>query len=153
MKKVQLSKKLSLLLLVFSLLTGCGTYSSSQAEPLTENDAYRQEEIAVRNDPIWTDEKNLRAMIISDLHYTENKDANPAIVPGIALAEEVVRLCEEPNNFRQSYELDLSIEEKLDAICKQLNFTSLRYNRLDDMIAAVGLPKDKLCTYCWDGRE
>ena len=41
----------------------------------------------------------------------------------------------------------------LDAICKQLNFTSLRYNRLDDMIAAVGLPKDKLCTYCWDGRE
>ena len=41
----------------------------------------------------------------------------------------------------------------VDAICKQLNFTSLRYNRLDDMIAAVGLPKDKLCTYCWDGRE
>ena len=28
-------------------------------------------------------------MIISDLHYTENKDANPAIVPGIALAEEI----------------------------------------------------------------
>jgi hypothetical protein len=31
----------------------------------------------------------MRAMIISDLHYTENKDANPAIVPGIALAEEI----------------------------------------------------------------
>ena len=29
---------------------------------------------------------------------------------GKALAEEVVRLCEEPNNFRQSYELDCSIE-------------------------------------------
>ncbi len=41
----------------------------------------------------------------------------------------------------------------LDAICRQLNFTSLRYNRLDDMIDAVGLPREKLCTYCWDGRE
>ncbi|MBO6161953.1 MAG: amidophosphoribosyltransferase [Eubacterium sp.] len=41
----------------------------------------------------------------------------------------------------------------LDRICKKLNFTSLAYNRLDDMIEATGLPKEKLCTYCWDGRE
>ena len=41
----------------------------------------------------------------------------------------------------------------LDRICEQLGFTSLRYNRLDDMIDAVGLPREKLCTYCWDGRE
>jgi formate--tetrahydrofolate ligase len=39
---------------------------------------------------------------------------------GKALAEEVVRLCELPNDFRQSYELDLSIEEKLDAICRKI---------------------------------
>ena len=39
---------------------------------------------------------------------------------GVALAQEVVRLCEEPNNFRQSYELDMSIEEKLDAICRRI---------------------------------
>ena len=41
----------------------------------------------------------------------------------------------------------------LDRICRKLNFTSLAYNRLDDMIEATGLPKEKLCTYCWDGRE
>lgn len=41
----------------------------------------------------------------------------------------------------------------LSRICEKLNFTSLAYNRLDDMIEAVGLPKEKLCTYCWDGRE
>ena len=41
----------------------------------------------------------------------------------------------------------------LDVICKQLNFTTLRYNRLDDLIKAVGIDRDKLCTYCWDGRE
>lgn len=39
---------------------------------------------------------------------------------GRALAEEVVRLCETPNNFRQSYALDLSIEEKLASIVKQI---------------------------------
>ena len=39
---------------------------------------------------------------------------------GKALAEEVVRLCEEPNDFRQSYELDMSIMEKLNAICTKV---------------------------------
>lgn len=41
----------------------------------------------------------------------------------------------------------------LDAICKEMGFTSLRYNRLDDMLDSVGIPKEKLCTYCWTGRE
>ncbi len=39
---------------------------------------------------------------------------------GIALAEEVVRLCEEKNEFRQSYPLDLTIGEKLEQICKKI---------------------------------
>lgn len=38
-------------------------------------------------------------------------------------------------------------------ICKQLHFTSLKYHRLDDMIASTGLPSEKLCTYCWSGKE
>ena len=41
----------------------------------------------------------------------------------------------------------------LEYIGKKLNFTSLRYHRLDDMIESVGIDKCKLCTYCWDGRE
>ena len=43
--------------------------------------------------------------------------------------------------------------EMVDRICKQLKFTTLRFHRLDDMIKSVGIDKDKLCTYCWDGRE
>ena len=39
---------------------------------------------------------------------------------GKALAEEVVRLCEQPCRFHQSYELNLTIEEKLDTICKKI---------------------------------
>ncbi len=39
---------------------------------------------------------------------------------GIELAKEVVKLCEEPNNFTFSYELDCSIEEKIEAIVKKV---------------------------------
>ena len=44
-------------------------------------------------------------------------------------------------------------EAMVEEIRKELNFTSLRYNRLDDMLAAVGIPEDKLCTYCWNGKD
>ncbi len=39
---------------------------------------------------------------------------------GIALANEVVRLCEEPNEFKYAYELEGSIEDKLQAICTKI---------------------------------
>ena len=38
-------------------------------------------------------------------------------------------------------------------ICKKMGFTSLAFNRLDDMIKAVGIDPDKLCTYCWNGKD
>ena len=41
----------------------------------------------------------------------------------------------------------------IEEIRKELNFTTLRYNRLDDMLDAVGIPKENLCTYCWNGKE
>ena len=41
----------------------------------------------------------------------------------------------------------------VDYIGRKLSFTSLRYHRLDDMVASVGLEKCRLCTYCWDGKE
>ncbi len=44
-------------------------------------------------------------------------------------------------------------ETMIEEIRKELKFTSLRFNRLDDMIEATGMEKCKLCTYCWDGEE
>ena len=44
-------------------------------------------------------------------------------------------------------------EEMVGRICKQLKFTTLQFQRLDDMIESVGIGREKLCTYCWDGRE
>ncbi|MGN0161003.1 MAG: amidophosphoribosyltransferase [Lachnospiraceae bacterium] len=44
-------------------------------------------------------------------------------------------------------------QNMVDGICKKLNFTSLRFHRLDDMLESVGIDPDKLCTYCWNGKE
>ena len=41
--------------------------------------------------------------------------------------------------------------DMVERIRKRLNLTTLKYQRLPDMIQAVGLPKEKVCTYCWDG--
>ena len=44
-------------------------------------------------------------------------------------------------------------KEMLEEIRKELNFTSLRYHRLDDMIESIGISPCKLCTYCFNGKE
>ena len=44
-------------------------------------------------------------------------------------------------------------QKMVDMICEKLNFTSLRFHRLDDMLEAVGIDPDNLCTYCWNGKE
>jgi amidophosphoribosyltransferase len=51
----------------------------------------------------------------------------------------------DPNSGRYS--------EMLASIRKRLGLTSLQYQKLDDLIAAIGLPEEKLCTYCWNGAE
>jgi len=40
--------------------------------------------------------------------------------------------------------------EMIDLICTQLKLTSLKYQRLDDLVEAIGMPREKLCTHCWD---
>lgn len=44
-------------------------------------------------------------------------------------------------------------EEMVEEVRKRQNFTSLRFHRLDDLVESIGLPKCKLCTYCFDGKE
>ena len=39
----------------------------------------------------------------------------------------------------------------VEEIRKQLRLTTLKYQNLADLVAAIGLPKKKLCTHCWDG--
>ncbi len=39
----------------------------------------------------------------------------------------------------------------VEQIRKTLDLTSLKFQKLDDLVGAIGLPKEKLCTHCWDG--
>jgi len=39
----------------------------------------------------------------------------------------------------------------VEQIRKNLNVTSLKFQKLEDLIEAIGLPKEKVCTHCWDG--
>lgn len=41
--------------------------------------------------------------------------------------------------------------EMEELIRQKLNITSLKFQKLNDLVAAIGLPKEKLCTHCWDG--
>jgi amidophosphoribosyltransferase len=41
----------------------------------------------------------------------------------------------------------------VERILSRLGLTSLRYQRLDDLIEAIGLPRENVCTFCWDGAE
>ena len=44
-------------------------------------------------------------------------------------------------------------KEMVEEIRKRLNFTTLQFQRLDDLEEAIGIGPCKLCTYCWSGRE
>ena len=41
----------------------------------------------------------------------------------------------------------------LKSICEEMGFDSLRYQSLDGLLEAIGLPPEKVCTYCWNGKE
>lgn len=44
-------------------------------------------------------------------------------------------------------------EQMVEDIRKQQNFTTLRYHRLDDLLASIGIEPCKVCTYCFNGKE
>ncbi len=41
----------------------------------------------------------------------------------------------------------------VERIRTRLGLTSLKYQRLEDLVSSIGLPKERLCTYCWDAKE
>ena len=41
----------------------------------------------------------------------------------------------------------------LKGICEKMGFDSLGYQSLEGMLDAIGIDRDKVCTYCWTGKE
>ena len=69
---------------------------------------------------------------------------------GVALAQEVIRLCDQPNDFTFSYELDLPIKEKIEAIVKKIyhgdavNFTANAEKQIKTL-TELGYDKMPIC--------
>ena len=64
---------------------------------------------------------------------------------GNEITQEILQEYADPNSERYN--------KMCEEIRKRSNFTTLRFHRLDDMVESIGLPKCKLCTYCFDGKE
>ena len=61
------------------------------------------------------------------------------------LSEELLREYTNPDS--------LKYQQMVEEICKRMNFDSLKYHRLDELIEAIGIEPCKLCTYCFNGKE
>ncbi len=57
------------------------------------------------------------------------------------------------NTNVEAYTVESSGEYQamVDKIGQRMGLTTLKYQRLDDMVRAIGFPREKLCTYCWNG--
>lgn len=71
-------------------------------------------------------------------------------------ARRVIRDMEGTDNipdsvFQEYADPDSAKHKEMVAImCRHLQLTSLKFQRLDDLVEAIGLPKEDLCTHCWD---
>ncbi len=71
-------------------------------------------------------------------------------------ARKAIKALEGKNNKNVKKYIDENSKEynkMVSWIRKDLGATTLIYQRLSDMIKAIGIPKDKLCLYCWTGRH
>jgi len=70
----------------------------------------------------------------------------------LATRKAIKKLEGDENRFLDEY-ADPSSDKyinMIETIRNRLKLTSLKYQKLEDLVKAIGLPKDKLCTYCWD---
>jgi amidophosphoribosyltransferase len=59
----------------------------------------------------------------------------------------------DPNLEPYSDETSEKYNAMVTRIGQKMGVTSMRYQRLGDMVKAIGMPEDKLCTFCWTGKS
>ena len=85
------------------------------------------------------------------LHFSPSRSDDELIARRIIFeleGEEVVNHIDEYSDG--STERGKALRETL---CKKLNFASLDFQTLEGIVEAIGIPKEKLCTYCWTGKK
>jgi amidophosphoribosyltransferase len=72
------------------------------------------------------------------------------------VARKAIEALEGSNEAHLDEYLDCDSERygnMIEWIARHLGATTLRFQRLDDMVEAIGLPREKLCLYCWNGQS
>jgi amidophosphoribosyltransferase len=71
------------------------------------------------------------------------------------IARRYIRGAEGPDADISKYQNPDSPEyaAMVEYIRQKLDLSSLAFQRLDDLVASIGLPKDRLCTYCFSGKD
>ncbi len=84
------------------------------------------------------------------LHFSPSTSDNELIARRIILELEGEEGIEHIDEYSDgSTERGRKLREVL---CKRLNFASLEYQTLDGIVEAIGIDREKLCTYCWNGK-
>ena len=76
--------------------------------------------------------------------------ANPTVAPYVKEGEVTLRVTARAADLNAAQAMCAPVVEE---IRRRLNFTTLRFHRLDDLVESIGLPDCKLCTYCWSGKK
>ncbi len=87
-----MSRLLTTLLTLILLLSGCGRQAQPTSADTSSDQSVQKEEATGEEDlfaELWQAEDTVRALILSDLHYTGYRGVDNAVVPGMALAEEI----------------------------------------------------------------
>jgi amidophosphoribosyltransferase len=73
----------------------------------------------------------------------------------LAARQAILALQGSPSESLDPYKQPGSTEfgAMVNQIRQRLRLTSLKYQTMEDMVASISLPKEQLCTYCWDGKE
>ena len=80
---------LLVILVCLNILAGCASLAEEDAREVGGGEEAAEEgTLEVGYEELWADSDGMKAIVISDLHYTEYKEVDPALVPGIAVAEE-----------------------------------------------------------------
>ncbi len=86
------------------------------------------------------------------LNFSRSNSDLDLITRRIIREREGEQVCEE-TLFDYADPDSQNYKEMVETIRKRLNFTSLKYHRLDDLTESIGIASEKLCTYCWSGKE
>ena len=118
----------------------------SATEPMTElRRRFNDGESIYKDVPVELSIDNARADVLYVQYVFENAYSGYSYYDETLFRTAFISVLDELESLER-----ITPNELIDLMCKHLQLTSLKFQRLDDLVEAIGLPKECLCTHCWD---